>query len=47
MDSVQGWGGEIHDFGILFQVGVPDPLPLEVYPIDIRLGCVKLEDGAL
>jgi len=46
MDSVTGWGGEIHDFGIRFQVGVPDPVPLEVHPIDIRLGWVKLEDGA-
>jgi hypothetical protein len=47
MDSVSGWDGEIHDFGIRFQVGVPDLQAQVVYPIDIRLGWVKLEDGAL
>jgi hypothetical protein len=47
MDSVSGWDGEIHDFGIRFQVGVPDLQAQVVYPIAIRLGWVKLEDGAL
>jgi hypothetical protein len=47
LSGVEGWGGEIHDIGIRFQMEPPYPMPLELYPISIRLGWVRLEEGSL
>lgn len=47
LSGVDGWGGEIHDIGIRFQMEPPSPMPLELYPISIRLGWVRLEEGSL
>jgi hypothetical protein len=45
--GVDGWGGEIHDLRIRFQMDYPDPMPIEIEPILIRLGWVKLTEGAI
>jgi len=45
--DVEGWDGVIHDIGIRFQMDYPDPMPIEIHPISIRLGWVRLERGAL
>ena len=45
--GVDGWGGEIHDLRIRFQMDYPDPMPIELDPILIRLGWVKLAEGAI
>lgn len=45
--GVDGWAGEIRDIGIRFQMDYPDPMPIEIYPIAVRLGWVRLEEGAL
>ena len=45
--GVDGWGGEINDLRIRFQMDYPDPMPIELDPILIRLGWVKLAEGAI
>ena len=47
LGGVSGWSGEIHDVGIRFQMNYPDPVPMEVKPIAIRLGWIRLERGSL
>lgn len=47
LSDVDGWSGEIHDIGIRFQMEPPSPMPLELYPVSIRLGWVRLEEGSL
>jgi hypothetical protein len=45
LSGTDGWGGEIHDIGIRFQMEPPEHYP--VAPIRIRIGWVRLEEGAL
>jgi hypothetical protein len=46
LSGEDGWSGEIHGIGIRFQMEPPDE-HLPVFPIGIRLGWVRLEEGAL
>ena len=45
LSGVDGWGGEIHDLMIRFQMDPPEHYPMAL--IGIRIGWVRLEEGAL
>lgn len=46
MEVIVGWSGMIHEIGLRFHIGIPDP-PIKPRPIDIRISWIRLENGEI